>query len=387
MSWKDVVNQERIKGMLRRAIARSRLAQSYIFSGPPGAGKDALAIEFAKTLLCEKHGEEACGQCANCKRVTLLQHPNLHLIFALPVGRNESYDDAPLSRLSDAELMAVRDQITAKANNHYHRIQIPRATSIKITSIRQLRRESSLTSFVGGRKVFIIMNAEDLRDEAANALLKTLEEPSGDSLIILTTSEPDRILPTILSRCQHLRLPHLAEAEIQDAIVDRQGIPPARAALIARLANGSYARALELLEEGVERHRNESIGLLRTALSKSRPEIIATLEQLLEDKDRADLEEILILLQVWLRDAMFLVEGRELQSVVNTDDIEALKKFVSFCPRADYVKVFQIIDRTISLLSKNVYIPLIFLQLVIELRNALKPVTERRRSSPTVRIT
>jgi len=100
-------------------------------------------------------------------KVDILQHPNMHLVFSLPVGKNEKYGDSPLAKLAEEEIAVIREQIRMKAGNSYHTIQIPKANTIKINSVREIRREVALTAFAQGKKVFIVLDAENLNDEAS----------------------------------------------------------------------------------------------------------------------------------------------------------------------------------------------------------------------------
>lgn len=368
MSWNDVIGQERVKGILVSTLKAGRLPHAYLFSGQPGVGKDAAAIELVKTLLCERKGTEACDECPECRRVAGLQHPNLRIIISLPVGKNEQAGDHPLAKVSEDDLTVVREQLAVKAGDKYHRIRIPRATGIKINSIRELRRESSLTAFQPGMKIFIISDADDLNDESANALLKTLEEPHPDTLLILTASRPDTLLPTIISRCQHIHFDPLREEDIRDALVRREGLDPGEAAVIGRLAGGSYARGRELAGTTLQERQREAVDFVRTALYRTRQEILHAVEHLTGTYDRQGMEELLLLMQDWLRDAMNIREGH--RGRVTNADLQTLEKFVAHQPGIDYPAVIGLLDREISVLRKNVYIPLILTHLAVELKHA-----------------
>ena len=174
------------------------LAHAYLFAGSVGAGTEAASLELAKTVNCKKGGNEACDECESCAQANRLQHPNIHLIFPLPVGKGETADDPPMQKLNAEEFSAVREEIRLKALDPYRTISLSRANTIKVSSIREIRRISSISSDQGGKKCFLIFGAEDMADTAANALLKTLEEPIGDTLIVLTSADPSKLLPTIL---------------------------------------------------------------------------------------------------------------------------------------------------------------------------------------------
>jgi DNA polymerase-3 subunit delta' len=365
--WGRVVGQALVKVSLRNALRNGRLAHAYLFTGPAGAGMDAAAVELARAALCGKGGDEACGSCRQCRLTAALQHPDLCLHFPLPVGRNEDADDDPLARLTAEELEAVRRETALKAADPYHAISIPWANQVKVNSIRAMRRQASLGSFDGGRKVFLIFDAGAMTTEAANALLKTLEEPAPGTLIVLTTPDPGSLLPTVVSRCQHVRFDPLGEAEIAEALATRAGCDPARAALISKLAGGSYARALLLAGEDLAGKRNAAVELLRAFLHKQ-PREVAGLIRDLAEAERDEVADTLILLQAWIRDAMLIAAG--LTAEGNADDAATLGKFVNQYPRLDYGALSEALDRAVSDLRKNVYIHLVLHALRIELRGA-----------------
>ncbi len=373
MSWEAVVGQRRAIEILEGVIRSGRVAHAYLFSGPEGSGQDALAIEFARALLCEKGGTEACGACRSCARSRTLQHPNLKVIMALPVGRNEKYGDSPLAKLSESDVAAVREQLRLKAENPYHRITVPRGNTIKINSIREMRREASLTGFEEGRKVFLLFDAERLGDESSNALLKTLEEPPGDTTLLLTTDSPDLLLPTIVSRCQPLRLSPISAEEIGAALESR-GVEAPDALLAARVSNGSYSRALQSIRTGLREKRREAVDFLRAALRTSREEVVRSIDAVGQRYQRQEMEEFLSLLREWLRDAMMVREGQA--GGGSEEDREALRKFVVRYGAMDLASAEQALDRAVSLIGRNVYIPLVLLNLALALRESIAPSEE-----------
>ena len=365
--WARVVGQEKVKAFLRNALRNNRLAHAYLFSGSEGAGMDAAAIELARAVLCSDATGEACGTCRHCRLSALLQHPNLYLHFPLPVGRPEKPEDDPLARLTQQELEAVRREVDLKSRNPYHTIMIPRANQIKINSIRAMRRQASLGSFDEGRKIFLLLDAGKMTTEAANALLKTLEEPAPGTLIVLTTPDPDSLLPTVVSRCQHVRFDPLGETEIASALTARPGIDGARAAMVAKLASGSFSAALRLVDEDLNGKRNAAVDMLRFFLHKQPPDVLELIRTT-ADAEKEEIAERLILLQTWIRDAMLLAAGRPVE--VNADDAPTLEKFVRQYPSLDYTSVCDSIDRAVSDLRKNVYIHLVLHALRIDLRRA-----------------
>lgn len=366
--WHRVIGQQRVKNILLSALRTKRLPHAYLFIGNEGVGKDATALELVRVLHCEKKAEEACNVCSSCVKMNSLQHPDVKLITALPVGKGEKSDDAPMEKLSATEVQVVQEQYKLKSENPYHRIAIPKATVIKINSIREVRRQSAMSSLYRGKKIFILSNADEMGDEASNTLLKTLEEPPGDTLLILTTARPELLLQTIISRCQTVRFDPLTEDDIRVALIERESVERNQATLVARLANGSYVRALELLQADVGELRQDVVSFIRSALANSVVSLTEHIEKLAASKDRECIVRFLTLMLMWFRDAFVLLQGGE---IINLDQQEDLKKFTSKFADADLRKVMEAVEHSISLIYKNGYIPLVLLQLAVRLRRTI----------------
>ncbi len=368
----NFINQERARSMIRSSLDSGRLAHAYLFSGPEGSGKYAAAIELAQAVNCESAAGRPCGVCPSCVRTASLSHPDLNLVFPLPVGDNEKEGDHPLDRLTEEEVSLYHEQIALKAKNPYHRISLPGAGTIKLSSIRELRRESSLSTVEARKKIFVILDADAMNEESANALLKTLEEPHEDTLLILTTSRPAALLPTLSSRCQHIRFDPLPENAIARALEEREGIEAPTARTIARLSGGSYSRALAYSSAPLGESREEALGILRTVLLKSRAEILAETDRLSRDYEKHEIVELLHLLENSLRDAMVIAGNAGTPS--DDPGADPIRKLASLYPAADYPLAVEAIDRAISLLGKNVYIRLIILNLACSLKHSIDPL-------------
>jgi DNA polymerase-3 subunit delta' len=372
MGWDRVIGQGRVKDLLRRILASKRIAHAYLFFGGEGVGKDAAAIEFARALNCQKDTVDPCGECGSCRKFDLLQHPNLKLVFPLPIGRSEKSGDDPVEVLSEDQVSAVQEQLRQKAQNPYHRISVPRANYIKINSVRDLRRDAALSSFEGGKKVFLISNAETMNAEASNSLLKTLEEPSSDSVFVLTASQKEQLLETILSRCQLIQFDPLGEEEVKASLISREHVESEQASLIARLARGSYSAALDMLSVDMIAERQEVVHFLRLVLGTLRAPLATDVERIASLGDRAAVERWLKMLEVWLRDALVLREHGE-GGLLNVDHTKELKSFTEKFPRADLLAALDTVERSVALVGKNVYLPLVLTSLAIDLRRSLAP--------------
>jgi DNA polymerase-3 subunit delta' len=366
MSWSSIIGQERVKNQLRQILKSRQIAHAYLFYGPEGIGKDALAIEFAKAINCESSSTDACGICKNCKRMDSFQHPDTNLVFALPSGKSERTGDDPVAVLTETQVNDIREQILLKAKDPYHRIEVQKANFIKINSVRDIKHEASMSRSEEGYKIFIIFNADMMNAEASNSLLKTLEEPLPRVILLLTTSLKDQLLPTIISRCQLLACDLLQESEIEAALVNREGAVLSAARLAAQMAQGSYGNARRMSSLNMVEERQVVVEFIRHLLKKNRATLIDLIDELASSSDRYSIERWLKLLQSWLRDSLLLQQNG--QAPLLDDEESSMNKFVSKFNNANLIASIQTVEKAIAHLDKNVYLHLILTTLAIDLR-------------------
>src|SRR6267154_11647 len=235
---------EGIRRRLVGAIASGRLPQALLFEGPTGVGKQRLALWLAQALVCEQSGE-GCGECQHCKLVLNLSHPDVHWFVPLELSKKGGDADKQVELVEEAlgEEMAARRQQPL--------YQPPSGlASHGIAAVRLLLRRLVLTPAMGRRKVFVIGDAERLvpqtgAEAAANALLKALEEPPADTVLILTTAAPDALLPTILSRVVRVRVARLADSIVAAFAQQELGVTGQRdLAQRVALADGRIGKLL-----------------------------------------------------------------------------------------------------------------------------------------------
>jgi DNA polymerase-3 subunit delta' len=361
---------------LQKAIVDDRVAGAYCLPGKKGIGKEALAIEFAKTVNCEDpiiEGDriEACGRCKSCGQMDELSHPNFSMIFSLPAGKgSDTKSDSPYAKLTEAQIGEIQEQIAIKAENPYHDISVPNANQIKIASVRDIKKKLSLSGSRQGRRCVLICNAEEMTSEAANAFLKTLEEPHPGITILMVTSRPDMLLPTIMSRCQQLRCDPLKDDEIAEALAQRHDIEPAEAGLVARYARGSYTTALEFLSEDMRRLRVDMIDMLRVSMKKRRfrVELLEMIDELIKTSDKSRLETALNILLFWLRDANLISSAGKDIYLVNPDQEETLRKFTGVFSGANIGKAIEKVESSIADIRRNINSQLILTGLFLDMR-------------------
>jgi DNA polymerase-3 subunit delta' len=255
-----MIGQEVAKQILRRSFDEKRLAQSYLFYGPSGVGKEMAAFELAQALNCT--GEDApCGSCSQCRKTVAFNHPDLHYVFPVPHPSGES-DKKKLTE-EIAELLAQ------KAEKPYLALDFDRPVAISIDDIRVLQSKLSLQPYQGKKKVVIIVRPEAMTTEAANAFLKTLEEPSPTTNFILVCDKPNALLPTILSRCQKIRFMRLDKGSVVQALEQHHGLTPEKAKMLAGLSQGSLGQALEMMDLDLLEERQMAGEILKAGLEKN----------------------------------------------------------------------------------------------------------------------
>ena len=238
--FSTLIGNDEVKESLRRLLASGRVPGSLLFTGMQGIGKKLFALELAKALNCRnRKGLEACDECSSCKRISRSTFP--------PFGK----DDDDRERLIWSEHADV-----AMAR--------PFKQIIRVKPMRELEREANFRPFEGAARIFVVEDADTMNDQAANALLKTLEEPPPTSHLILTTSNPTALLATIRSRCQIIRCAPIAADEVETFLVEQKHLPAADARLLARTAQGSIGLALAADIETYRERRDMMLAVLRS---------------------------------------------------------------------------------------------------------------------------
>ncbi|MDD5174685.1 MAG: DNA polymerase III subunit delta' [Candidatus Omnitrophota bacterium] len=296
MSFKNLKGQDSAVGYLKASLLNNRVSHAYIFSGPDGVGKRLAAINFAKALNCGnvKSGEP-CDQCALCKRVDSSEHPD---IFLLRRGKE--------------------------------------GDSIKIEDVRALIKDAYLKPFEACKKVYIIEGAEYMKHEAANALLKTLEEPPADSVIILLAENTKKLFHTIVSRCRVVKFFPLKLKEVEEILTGEHSLSQAQAHTLAHLSGGRLGEALKFKEEDIFTKRSL---LIKKIVSGSRADFD------FDDIPKEDIRIYLDMILAWYSDILNMKAGAEDYMLVNIDEKDIISNEAA---RLSFDHIEDIINSVIS---------------------------------------
>lgn len=305
--WHDIVGHRRQTDVLRRAAESGRAAHAYLFSGRAGLGKSTVAAVFARALLCEgpDDGPRPCGRCRSCRR-RLEEHPDWFLIE--PDGKR-----------------------------------------IRIEQVRAAQRELAYRPHWGRRKVYCFDPADTLTEEAQNSLLKSLEEPPEYAFFILVAHQLNGILPTIRSRCTHVRFQIVGADDIAKAL-EQRGHDPASARLVAGLAFGCPGVAFGQDQSELLARRNVILEWSRRL--KFGPAAVWHVGEALEER-KDDMEPFVDLLILWYRDLLLLVSGVGEEYLVNRDAIDALREQAAGVSPAGVVDAIQALMKLKQYVLRN----------------------------------
>ena len=364
-----IIGQETFLERIQNLLHSDRLGHSHLFTGPEGAGKDALALQFAAMLNCRGTGEKPCGECPSCHQYRNLEHTALYLIFALPDKSKSSNDPDPFKGFNDADMTAVQEAIAAKVKNPYQPIQLPGANFIRIASIRKLRQDIYLRMNPGIIKTVVILEAHKMNDPAFNALLKILEEPPENTVFILTTAFPDRIPATIISRCQYYRVPPINPKDLERHLVTRFDLETTEAHILARLSQGNVRQAEYYAEDRQRKWLDLIRQIVHGVLSKSMTELQILVKHLADKKRVADdeLQQILSVFILFLRDVG--VGGTGERQAIWAEERDAV---LAWTPNFDAGKAVELVTQCQDALVRKAHFPLALTRLFLELRLLVK---------------
>ncbi|HEY2847897.1 MAG TPA: DNA polymerase III subunit delta', partial [Pyrinomonadaceae bacterium] len=303
--FSNLVGNTQAKHTLLRLITSGRLPNSLLFVGPGGVGKRQFALEAARTVLCrKKEAGEACGICSICTHIAE---------FVIPEPSDSTKDQFKHVFFGGSRDVGV---------------VVPFRNFILVDASRDLEREVNFRPSDGVARFFIVDDADRMNENAANALLKTLEEPPPTSYIFLITSRPDSLLPTIRSRCQTLRFAPVGTQEIEDYLIHERALQHHEAALAARLARGSIGRAVHLNIEQFRTQRQRMFDVVRHAISTGdRAALLKISEELNDAKNKDAFPQNIDILESLIHDVWTCVASGERSRVSNTDlddDIQRL---------------------------------------------------------------
>jgi len=370
MNFSQLPGQQEIINRLIRSVHEERVSHAQIFTGPEGCGSLAIALAYAKFISCENRSDtDSCGTCKSCVKYEKMIHPDFHFVF--PVVRKEKKDLEPVS---DSYIETWREFVGKSPyftiNGWLNSIEVGNAQGLIFSSeAAEIIKKLSLKTFESDYKIMIIWLPEKMHLSAANKLLKLIEEPPERTIFLLVSDEPEKIIPTILSRCQTLWLPGFSNKEIAGYLMKTYSADKQKALEIARISNGNIIKAIDLLEneDSSSQNLNRFKTLMRFAWKRDIISLINWSDDISTTGREAQKNFLTYSLRI-LRENLMLTLGQQKNDLVFLADEEASFSG-NFHPFINQTNIYNLNDefnQAIYHIEANGNSKIIFLDLAIK---------------------
>ncbi|OPA73209.1 DNA polymerase III subunit delta' [Paenibacillus selenitireducens] len=320
MSFQDIIGQAHAKQMLQNGLRNDKVSHAYLFAGPQGSGRKEMALTFAKALFCTEMKDDCCDECLECRKVDHHNHPDIHVIA-------------------------------------------PEGSSIKIEQIRALQREFAYRTGGGSRKVYIMEQADKMTVQAANSLLKFLEEPLSPVVAILLTENGQAMLPTIQSRAQWISFTPMDPKAMLQVLV-QEGYAQSLARCAVHLASGLPACREIIQQNWFAEIRNVMLQLGKDCLNKVNTAMITAQQQLFKTPLAEHLDTLMSLFLLWFKDMIHYQLDRT-ESIIFIDQLESISKYAFSRTTEAWVRCMELTTEMQKRLRANVNPQLAFEQFLV----------------------
>ena len=370
MQFSEVIGQDEAKARFRQMVSEGRVPQGILLCGPKGSGKLALALAFASYLLCENPTDgDSCGHCRQCAMLRKWQHPDLH--FTFPTVKQPSWgsDRQPIS---DDYMREWEEMITKSPyvtiNEWMDRIGATTQQAI-ITGAESdtLSKKLSLKSSQGGYKVAVIWLPERMNATSANKILKVLEEPPQHTVFIMVSEEPEKLLDTIRSRTQRIDIKRIADDDIEQALVNQRAVEPDMARRIARLAGGSWDKALEELDAGNENRTFLDMFIMLMRLAYTRDiKSLRKWSEAVASFGREKQKRMLDYFERMVRENFIYNFHMPELCYMSADEEAFSRKFARFINEANVIGMTELIERARRDIAQNANAKIVFFDMALK---------------------
>lgn len=364
MLLNDIVGQNEVKAHLLKMVNENRLPHALLFTGFEGSGNLAAAVAFSQFLFCSnKKNDDACGECPSCQKTSKLVHPDLHFVF--PIAKSKDVK-------SSADLIKeFREEFLQNPylslNDWFDSLDAEnKQPIIPVEESGNIIRELSYTSYEGLYKVMVIWQPEKMNVEAANKLLKVLEEPPEQTIFIMVCNNPDQLLATIISRVQQIPFLRLTEKEIKDALVKKFGVTEENAAQASYLCDGNFNEALKLLTQSDEQlsFLQHFQGFMRLALKFDCEKALQWIDQNAAAGREKQKQFLQYGLEIFRDCLMYNFGSRDLVRLSGNEK-QFLEKFAPFITQRNYEALVEEFNSNCYYIERNANPKILFMDLLL----------------------
>jgi DNA polymerase-3 subunit delta' len=371
MLFSEIIGLDDTKKILTNTVKNNHVAHAQMFLGSNGSANMAMALAYATYLNCENKGEhDACGQCPSCSKMSKLVHPDLHFLF--PVAGK--IDDKGGAR---AELMSnwrgfVQEMPYAGVQEWASFAGVDnKQLSISVDEVRDMIKDLSLKAFEGTYKVVIMWQPQMMAAAPANAMLKILEEPSPKTIFILVVNEPDKIMTTIISRTQLVKIRSFSNNEIEKYLTERAGIEEKHATQIAHIADRNLQQAFSIMNEVKDDNLPIFQKWMRHCFTRNYTEIVLMADEFHELKREGQKGFLYFGLTV-LRDALVMNYGHEGMIRLPEESLAFVKNFAKVVNESNIEPIMKLLNEAYYHIERNANDKLVFVDTSISIARVIK---------------
>ena len=377
MKRQDIIGQEEVWQRLMQMAKENHLPHAMLFCGPQGTGKLATALYLAQYLICENHNgyDQPCGSCRQCSMVQKWEHPDLHFTYPTIKLSSMGSQHKPVSEdfIKEWRLM-IKGHAYPTFEEWMEMIGTTNQQAI-ITAAESdsLSQKLSLKASQGGYKVSIIWLPEKMNQECANKLLKLIEEPPSKTVFILVSEEPQMLLETIRSRVQRIDFKRIAQADIQQALIEKRGLSETDALRIARLADGNWNKATEALEPSSENELflTQFQTLMRLAYSRNIKELKRWSDEVSEYGREKQKRFLLYTMRLIRENFMYNFQQEELNYMTLQEENFA-RNFARFVNEDNILPICDMVNLALRDIGQNANAKIVFFDFALQMIMQLK---------------
>lgn len=380
MFFKDIIGQQKIKERLLNSVKEGRISHAQMFLGPEGSGNLAMAVAFAKYINClNKQENDACGNCPSCMKMEKLVHPDIH--FSFPIVKSAKPTEGTVRSKDPVSDNFIDEWRSNFLNNNYINLNQwlnalgleNKQASIYTHESDEIIKKLSLKSFESEYKILIMWMPEKMNTNAANKLLKLIEEPPAKTLFILVAENQDQIIKTIRSRTQIITFTKIDDESLFDAIKSKYDLKDQEIWDVVKLANGNFAQALTLIESSEENELffEKFTSLMRIAFKKDYADIMKWVDEIYS-LGRERQKNFLVYSSRLLRENFISNYNQEQVLYFTKKEKGFAERFAPFINHKNIMQIYSEFNNGYYQIQRNVNARLIFMDIALKLNKLLK---------------